>query len=75
MTKHPTTTVYAHYQAYLLRLWQESPQAPWRASLQGAVTGERHGFTSLESLFASLKARTEQGRGQDEEKDNLLTDD
>lgn len=43
-------------QTYLLRLWQESPDAPWRVSLQHATTGERWGFASLEALFSFLVA-------------------
>jgi hypothetical protein len=62
------------YQSYLLRLWQESageppvvelvdsdePRAPplWRASLESPGTGERHGFASLEDLYAYLDKKT-----------------
>ena len=46
------------YTAYLVRLWQENEQSPWRASAQSAVTGERIYFTDLESLFAFLQAQT-----------------
>ncbi|GIK56875.1 MAG: hypothetical protein HND44_06065 [Chloroflexi bacterium] len=41
-------------QTFLLRLWQENPDAPWRVSLQHAVTGERWGFATLEALFSFL---------------------
>ncbi len=49
------------YQAYLLRLWQvrNGEEAHWRASVQDARTGERHGFAGLEALFEFLRARTE----------------
>ena len=50
-------TVYTEYQSYLLRLWQETPHAPWRASLQNAATGERRGFSDLESLFTFLRTQ------------------
>jgi hypothetical protein len=46
------------YQAYLLRLWRESPQAPWRASLQSVNSGERCGFPDLQSMFAYLQTQT-----------------
>jgi hypothetical protein len=48
------------YRSYLLRLWQvQSGDAPiWRASLEDARTGERHGFAELEQLFAFLKQQT-----------------
>jgi hypothetical protein len=49
-----TMTVYSKYRSFLLRMWQESPQVAWRASLQDATTGERHGFSDLDSLFAFL---------------------
>jgi hypothetical protein len=62
------------YQSYLLRLWQESAGEPaavelvdcdepralplWRASLESPGTGERHGFASLEDLYAYLDKKT-----------------
>ena len=42
------------YHAYLLRLWRERADDPWRILLEKAATGERHGFGSLESLFSYL---------------------
>lgn len=51
----------AHYTAYMVRLWQDSPQKPWRASAQSAQTGEKVYFTGLEELFAFLQAQTEAG--------------
>jgi hypothetical protein len=56
---HSTMTVYTEYHSYLLRLWQETPYAPWRASLQNASTGERRGFSDLESLFTFLRTQTD----------------
>lgn len=50
--------VYVRYQAYLLRLWQESTHTPWRLSLQNARTGEKHGFADLEALCAFLRDQT-----------------
>lgn len=47
------------YQAYLLRLWQEEPDRPWRASLQEAGTDRRRGFSDLERLLAFLYAQTD----------------
>ena len=54
------TPVFTQYQAYLLRLWQETPHTPWRVSLQSTVNNERFGFSSLESLFAFLESQTDQ---------------
>lgn len=45
------------HRSYLLRLWQAEGSA-WRASLESPHTGERHGFASLEALFAFLEAET-----------------
>jgi hypothetical protein len=48
--------------AYLLRLWQVGGEEGlvWRASLESARTGERHGFTSLDDLFDFLRQRIEE---------------
>ena len=54
-------TVHTHcYLAYLIRLWQETPGAPWRASTQDVTTDERRGFANLESLFAFLMEQVAQ---------------
>lgn len=45
-------------QSYLLRLWREDAQSPWRASLQNVVTNERFGFADLQSLFRFVQAQT-----------------
>jgi hypothetical protein len=45
------------YHAYLVRLWQEHPQAPWRASVQSVATGETVRFADLDRLFAFLQAQ------------------
>lgn len=47
------------YHAYLLRLWRENPSGSWRALVQDAATGERHGFAGLASLMRFLWAQTE----------------
>lgn len=56
----------AHYQAYMLRLWQEQDETgpAWRASLESPHTGERHGFASIEALFDFLRGQAhQQGEG------------
>lgn len=45
------------YHAYLLRLWREGTQAPWRASLQSTATEQMYHFATLEALFAFLDRR------------------
>jgi hypothetical protein len=59
------------YRAYLLGLWrvQATGQTVWRASLENAHTGERHGFPSLERLMDHLRMETgvqESGRREDD---------
>ncbi len=50
-----------NYTAYLVRMWQENPHTPWRASAQCASTGEKFYFATLEALFAFLQAQTVAG--------------
>jgi hypothetical protein len=49
------------YQSYLLRLWRDDPQAPWRASLQSTATGEIQGFADTASLVTFLVAQMGDG--------------
>jgi hypothetical protein len=46
------------YYAFLVRMWQEHPESPWRASAQNAQTGEKQMFANLEQLVAFLYAQT-----------------
>ena len=49
------------YRVYLLRLWLaegEDGRPVWRAALEDARTGERHGFADLARLCAFLEAQT-----------------
>lgn len=46
------------YQSYLVRLWQDDPQAPWRILAQSIQSGETRHFVDLDSFFAFLRART-----------------
>lgn len=53
----PIDTINYHqltYAAYLVRLWQETPHGPWRASAQSVTTGEIVRFGSQQALFAFL---------------------
>lgn len=51
----------AGYESYLVRLWQDSPHSPWRASAQSTQTAELVRFASLQALFSFLEARTSSG--------------
>lgn len=44
-----------NYYAFLLRLWREEEQMPWRASLEDPHTGEKVHFAELEKLVAFLR--------------------
>lgn len=47
-----------HYQAYVLRIWQEvdGPEGKvWRFALINATTSNEHGFSSFQELIAFLE--------------------
>jgi len=48
----------ARYCAYLVRLWQDSPHAVWRATTHCVQTGDKRHFADLEQLFTFLQAQT-----------------
>ena len=59
------------YRAYLLRLWQvdgDDGRPVWRAALEDAHSGERHGFADLTRLCAFLEAQTASWTGRDAHK-------
>jgi hypothetical protein len=58
MVHSDKTRMTATYTAFLVRLWQENEEMPWRASVQSARTGEKTYFSDLESLFVYLRAQT-----------------
>ena len=48
------------YQSYILRLWRESVDGEWRASLQNVTSGDVKNFGSLSDLFTFICQRTDQ---------------
>jgi hypothetical protein len=46
-----------NYDAYLLRLWREDENAPWRFSLRQVGSERWHGFATLDNLAAFLQAQ------------------
>ncbi|MFO7538195.1 MAG: hypothetical protein R6X32_09055 [Chloroflexota bacterium] len=46
------------YQAYLLRLWRDDENAPWRATLQEAHAGQLVSFSSVAQLIAFIEQQT-----------------
>ena len=64
MTELSPPRGHAPYRAYLVRLWQEGPDAPWRALTKDAETHEERRFATVEQLFLFLHRQTE-GAGSD----------
>ncbi len=48
-----------NYRAYLLRLWRDGEESPWRASLQDPRAGETFGFASVTQLIAFIEQQTQ----------------
>lgn len=49
------------YRSYLIRLWREGVNRPWRISLQDTASGERKGFASLDEAVNFLTHQLEPG--------------
>ncbi|MFO7540649.1 MAG: hypothetical protein R6X32_21640 [Chloroflexota bacterium] len=47
-----------NYQAYLLRLWRDDANTPWRASLQETHGSELVSFASVAQLIAFIEQQT-----------------
>ncbi len=47
------------YKSYLLRMWRESLEGEWRASLQDVVTCENHNFPNLAALVEYLAVESQ----------------
>ncbi len=45
------------YHSYLVRLWQDDPQTPWRVLAQSVQSGETLHFADLASFFAFLQTQ------------------
>jgi hypothetical protein len=52
------------YLSYLLRLWREGEEAPWRASLESVSTGQVHRFGDVEAMWRFLWEQLERGDDQ-----------
>lgn len=46
------------YQAYMLRLWKDGAESPWRASLEAVHTGARRHFADVDRLIHFLQTAT-----------------
>lgn len=47
------------YFSYLLRIWRDHQQAPWRASLESTATGVVRRFGEVEGMWAFIQAQLE----------------
>ena len=54
------------YHSYLLRLWRDGPNHPWRAALHCSATGEKFAFADLLTLFAFLLEQVATGENGEE---------
>lgn len=50
------------YHAFLIRLWRDDKQQPWRAELVSPHTGEARRFASPEQLFIYVQQQMENER-------------
>ena len=48
-----------NYHSYLLRIWRDGPQRPWRLSMHCAATDTLHYFADTNHLVAFLQAQTD----------------
>ena len=53
-----------NYHAYLIRLWREDEQQPWRAELVSPQSGEARRFATPEQAYAYLQQKLELERDE-----------
>lgn len=56
-----------NYHAYLIRLWREDEQQPWRAELVSPQSGAARRFATPQQAYAYLQQKLEQEREREEE--------
>ena len=49
---------YCNYLSYLLRIWQDSTNGEWHATLQDVFQDKSFHFASLQELYVNLDAMT-----------------
>jgi hypothetical protein len=49
-----------NYHAYLIRIWRDNEQVPWRATLIMPKTGKQYSFSSFEQAMVFLEERLHQ---------------
>ena len=56
----------SHYRAYLVRLWRDNAEEPWRASAQSVQSGGLVRFATLQELFVFLEIHSEDAHPADD---------
>ena len=76
MKTHAMPTHKLQYSSYLVRIWRPTPGdgCARRIALEDLETGERLGFTNLDSLFAILDTRLTAEAGDDTDIQGKPTD-
>ena len=49
---------YCNYLSYLLRIWQDSTNGEWHATLQDVFQDKSFHFATLQELYVNLEAMT-----------------
>jgi hypothetical protein len=55
----PNSPLEERYHAYLVRLWQDRPESPWRALTRDCANDEERRFATVEELFLFLHQQTD----------------
>jgi hypothetical protein len=53
-----------NYHAFLIRLWRDETQQPWRAELVSPHSGETRRFATPEQLFSYVQEQMEAATGR-----------
>ena len=56
--EEPPTSI-PNYRAYLVRIWRDSEQAPWRATVTFVQTGEVRKFADPQMVWAFIQLQLE----------------
>ncbi len=48
------TELNSDYQSYLLRIWKDSPEGDWHATLQDVFSSESRHYATLYELYVNL---------------------
>ena len=58
-TAHSQGTRVKNYRSFLVRIWREAEDAPWRASITDVLSKESLAFGTLQALFLHLHKQIE----------------